>query len=387
MRINPKTELELKVPFRQLKGSCTSSSLINNITISGFSKRGKRKTHVGILYGDDLVGYHVFDNTLQMAYVMDGHGFDGSNVTVRVCELLIKEIMKSLDSIKNSINSQEKLQTLFNIIYDAIDESLKLCSSGTTTSIVLIYNKKKIVSVNLGDSTIALMDKEINFLSKSCNWEDISEYKLFVENCLKKDIEPCPIVIGRYNLDFANIKNPYNAYEPFNMYKIDSNGNIEYDKLQIKTFVKQSKKFFKLVGGSQGLKKMTYQERVDDNWVDVEPYEGYEHTNWGSVLSLQQLGSIQISRVLGDKHLKRKYPLSNQPIIDIIDIEENYNGYLLIMSDGIYDAWYNHELLQFVNSYDGNNLSESIIDETINKLDLDFWDDGSIITLKIISSN
>jgi len=301
----------------------------------------------------------------------------------------------------------EDFERLVNEIYSTVDKKFEGTEGGSTSSLVLLFtirNRLISVSINLGDSPILLLNSstanKVLETSYDCTWENIDEYTKVVENCNANGKKPPQAIYGRYNTPGSKrLPNILEKDKPFPLYKF-VNGKPTFDKDTYDAFTLALSRY-DVPGGTQTSKYMTVQRLEGTQWHDFKQLEGYETTNWGSTVSYdvpyQISGSIQVSRSFGDFHLKRCFPVIREPSIYIHELEEDFVGMFITMSDGLADCLYNFEICEKV-MYDltAQELSEKLMKDMITKMltTREFivkdgkptWDDCSISIIKISST-
>jgi hypothetical protein len=125
------------------------------------------------------------------------------------------------------------------------------------------------------------------------------------------------------------------------------------------------------VGGSQSVRRMV---GVDDDGQLV-PLPGYSHTNWGSTALWNGVGTIQMTRALGDALLKTTVGIGARPDVTVAPLTSTTS--LSVMSDGVGDAVWFHQ-------FDPRKDAAILLEDVTGGGDSRLWDDCALVCMTIV---
>lgn len=347
-------------------------------------------------YGQDTTLWMQFEGEFQnipfhvyIAVVADGHGHDGENASQSVIFhlTLYSKYEKLLEMIID--RDKDSIQLEMNKLYDELDQECQYAHSGTTLSILYIFEWNHQVfalTTNVGDSPILCMkNKHVELFYNSHDWESMSERQFQIRTCKEEGVTIPKVIYGRWNCDNGpRLIDRNGKYLPILMFQGDTDIIDEENRKHI---MKEMKKR-DMVGGI----KTVRQIKTED----------YGHCNHGSTAlhiydNGRIHGGIQMTRALGDyssklwtDKMKTKPRIVSTPSVTLQEFVAKEEITWIVCSDGVGDAFYWHEIHDFWQNEEGfettQQKTKAFLEYCIQKGQKFFgrlWDDLSIIVIEM----
>jgi hypothetical protein len=127
------------------------------------------------------------------------------------------------------------------------------------------------------------------------------------------------------------------------------------------------------IGGSQSVRRMV---RLDEATGGLVPLDGYEHTNWGSTALVNGVGTIQMTRALGDAVLKATVGIRARPDVTVTPLTVTTRVW--VMSDGVGDVIWFH-------AFDpGDDDAQVVLDDLTAGDEQQLWDDCALVCMTFV---
>jgi len=327
-------------------------------------------------YGQDRVGVEEIWNESgkvvgKLLWVNDGHGNMGEKSAAEVANHLVMQysLPGQVEKIQQALRNKDSglVQQLVEGMYKrtAVHIAKKLGSGhegGTTCSHALLIEGSSgqhfVITSNMGDSPVVIVDPKTGQVVETHgehNWDNLDEYRLYDNHCQAKGVPTSAAVYNRFNCGNGQLPGPRGDLKPISIFQRNEQTSLmEVDPVNLQ-YITGVMAGWGSIGGFQSEARMVMTDK--STGAIKEPAPGYGHTNWGSVVLLEEKnkwgattleGGAQCTRSFADWPEQRvANTIGDTPTVNVTAVSRD--AVVLVMSDGAADViGYMHQFGQKV---------------------------------------
>lgn len=330
-------------------------------SVSGLT-RDVDSSSPGVAHGQDRVGMEdVWGDegkvVGKLLWVNDGHGNLGEKSAAEAAKHLVEQysLPGKVSEIRGALQQKDdsSVQKIIEDMYKRTSEYLLTAlgtshEGGTTCSHALLIEaggQFYVVTSNMGDSPVMIVDRntgEVVHTHGSHNWDNLEEYRLYDRHCQKKGVRTSAAVYNRFNCGNGQLPGPQGDLAPIQIFRRnEQTGEMEVDPTNLE-YITEVMAGWGAIGGFQSEARMVLADKVTGE--TKAPCPGYGHTNWGSVVLLDQEGGAQCTRSFADwAEQTIAHTIGDTPTVSVTAVSKD--AVVLVMSDGAADViGYSHQI-------------------------------------------
>jgi len=317
----------------------------------------------GTAYGQDRVGVEDIWGTkgevaAKLLWVNDGHGSLGEKSAAGVADQLCMQYSMpgQLDKIQSALKNsdgalvQQIVEEMYKTTAAYIQKKLGGNEGGTTCShalLVTVDDQSYVITSNMGDSPVVIVDPKTGTVLETHgvhNWDNLEEYQLYDQRCRALGVPTAQAVYNRFNCGNGSLPGPNGDCKPVPIFRRNTDSQqMEVDPENL-AYITSVMAGWGAVGGFQSEARMVMEDK--ETGEVKEPLAGFGHTNWGSVVLLEEVdrcgvkvleGGAQCSRSFADWAEQRTaHTIGDTPTVNVTAVEKD--AVVLVMSDGAADV-------------------------------------------------